>query len=58
MIDDPLMELLKDYKGKILFWSCPYGCSDVVAWDHSKNPSVASCKKCKRTNENNGAKRL
>jgi len=36
--------------GRIVFWTCPNGCSDLVDWKHEGKTSVATCRKCGASN--------
>lgn len=36
--------------GRVVFWTCPNGCRDVVDWNHDGGKSVATCRKCGASN--------
>ena len=46
-ICDHIDEYLKS-GGRMVFWTCPNGCRDIVDWNHDilGGKSVATCRKC------------
>ncbi len=49
LLDAALDEHLKR-GGRIMFWTCPNGCRDIVDWNHDGGKSVATCRKCGTSN--------
>jgi hypothetical protein len=50
-MNDLLFRSLREYAkrgGRMVFWTCPKGCCDIVDWNHDilGGKSVATCRKC------------
>ena len=50
---DLLLDALDDFGkrgGRMVFWTCPKGCRDIVDWNHDGGKSVPTCRKCGASN--------
>jgi hypothetical protein len=50
---DPLLDALDEFGkrgGRMVFWTCPNGCRDIVDWNHDGGKSIATCQKCGTSN--------
>jgi hypothetical protein len=36
--------------GRVVFWTCPNGCHDIVDWYHHEDMSMAVCRRCGASN--------
>lgn len=52
-VGSDLLDALDDFGkrgGRMVFWTCPNGCRDMVDWNHDGGKSVATCRKCGTSN--------